>query len=71
LIDLNHNYRNSQPFTSTRPTVPNETTRTGRLLSVISSIGGFLFGYDMGFMSGAIPLINKDIHLTDTDQVGG
>ncbi|XP_075250865.1 proton myo-inositol cotransporter-like isoform X2 [Convolutriloba macropyga] len=38
------------------------------LLSLLSAIGGFLFGYDTGVISGALVLIKDDFHLSDVWQ---
>ena len=37
-------------------------------LTVISAIGGLLFGYDTGVISGALLKIKDDFHLTSTQQ---
>ena len=36
--------------------------------TVIASLGGILFGYDMGVMSGALPQISQEFNLTESQQ---
>jgi hypothetical protein len=36
-------------------------------IAILSSFGGFLFGYDLGLMSGAIPFLREDLDLTNVE----
>lgn len=36
--------------------------------SIIASIGGLLFGYDIGVVEGALPLLRNDMHLRLEEQ---
>jgi len=36
--------------------------------AIIASLGGVLFGYDLGVISGALPQLKQEFNLSDTDQ---
>ena len=36
--------------------------------AIIASLGGILFGYDLGVISGALPQLKQEFNLSDTDQ---
>jgi sugar porter (SP) family MFS transporter len=48
----------------THPHAPARTPRLVYLVTIITAIGGFLFGYDTGVISGALLFIERDFHLT-------
>ena len=37
-------------------------------IAVLAALGGFLFGYDTGVISGALPFMVKGLHLSTSDQ---
>jgi sugar porter (SP) family MFS transporter len=47
-----------------KPTSAPRTTRLVYLVTVIAAIGGFLFGYDTGVISGALLFIEKDFTMS-------
>ncbi|MFF2809087.1 sugar porter family MFS transporter [Streptomyces sp. NPDC058000] len=59
------------PATSVSPSLTGSGHSRGRSLATIaavSAIGGLLFGYDTGIISGALPTIADDFRLTDAGQ---
>ncbi|XP_023344541.1 proton myo-inositol cotransporter [Eurytemora carolleeae] len=55
-------------FTSRSTSAQNWTPRKVILLTGLAAIGGFLFGYDTGVVSGAFILVRRDMSLSDTWQ---
>jgi MFS transporter, SP family, major inositol transporter len=57
------------PSSGTRPT-SGSGAKTGYLakLTIISSLGGLLFGYDTGVISGALLYMQEDLNLTPTSE---
>lgn len=46
---------------------PNSTTRTEpfvKIIALVATLGGLLFGYDTGVVSGALLFMRGDLHLT-------
>ena len=46
---------------------PNSSTRTEpfvKVIALIATLGGLLFGYDTGVISGALLFMGDDLHLT-------
>lgn len=43
---------------------------SSRFIYFFGSFGGILFGYDIGVMTGALPFLQKDWHLTNATVVG-
>jgi sugar porter (SP) family MFS transporter len=46
----------------------NHSGRAVVTIAVVSALGGLLFGYDTGIISGALPTIAHDFHLADAGQ---
>jgi len=38
------------------------------MISIITAVGGFLFGYDTGVIGGALLYISDEFHLSPADQ---
>jgi major inositol transporter-like SP family MFS transporter len=59
------------PTHGNRPVAASESgNRTGFLirLTIISTLGGLLFGYDTGVISGALPFIKEDLQLSTVQE---
>lgn len=71
--DRDDNYRDSQPEMHT-PQAGKESTRQAKtpgyvyLIAAVAALGGLLFGYDTGVISGAQSFLKKSFHLTSTTQ---
>ena len=56
-----------QYLTPNRASGPNSTSRTEpfvKVIAVIATLGGLLFGYDTGVISGALLFMGSELHLT-------
>lgn len=56
-----------QYLTPNRASGPNSTSRTEpfvKVIAVIATLGGLLFGYDTGVISGALLFMGTELHLT-------
>lgn len=54
-------------FTPSRASGPNSNSRTEpfvKVIAAIATLGGLLFGYDTGVISGALLFMGKELHLT-------
>ena len=68
-IDERYGSSSNASLTNSQPAVSHVTARPHKLpcsvilLTFLSAIGGFLFGYDTGVISGAMILLREEFHL--------
>ena len=61
-------YKSVDSVTAIRSPHGESETSVLVLLTVLASIGGLLFGYDTGIISGALVMMDKDFDLNDVDK---
>lgn len=66
--DQDQNYENEAQGTQSTSPKTYSPVLLVTLASIIASIGGILFGYDIGIISGALLLLKKEFHLTCFEQ---
>ena len=66
--DASTNAPQNEPIPEARPVLPAASPLFVYILTFLSTIGGFLFGYDTGVVSGALILVRNDFSLTTVWQ---
>jgi MFS transporter, SP family, major inositol transporter len=58
----------TEEFRGTPSPEPRQVRHRQTTIAILATQGGFLFGYDTGVISGALPFIRQELNLTPTSQ---
>ncbi|MEV5438453.1 sugar porter family MFS transporter [Streptomyces sp. NPDC052682] len=67
-MDVRDDTKPATPDTTTRDDAPPAVRRRLRVITVIATFGGLLFGYDTGVINGALPYMTEDLGLTPVTE---